>query len=79
MKRIKTHVSDFSLVVNQLDRPQLLRRFEPRMRENEAFGTYIASALGQLPLKEAIETQNEIQNVLTRCRLSALSTSFSSN
>jgi hypothetical protein len=42
---------------------------DPRMHENEAFGSYVALALHKLPQREAIMAQNDIQNILTRYRL----------
>jgi hypothetical protein len=48
---------------------QVLSQPDPRMQENEAFGSYVALALEKLPQREAIIAQNYIQNILTRYRL----------
>jgi len=48
---------------------QVLSQPDPRMQENEAFGSYVALALDKLPQRETIMAQNDIQNILTRYRL----------
>jgi hypothetical protein len=48
---------------------QVLSQPDPRMQENEAFGSNIALALDKLPRRQAIMAQNDIQNILTRYRL----------
>ena len=47
---------------------QVLSQPDPRMQENETFGSYVALALDKLPQREAIMAQNDIQNILTRYR-----------
>ena len=48
---------------------RVLSQPDPRMQENEAFGSYVALALDKLPQREVIMAQNGIQNILTRYRL----------
>jgi hypothetical protein len=68
-KRTKRLLYDLSEAVKELRTVnQVLSQPDPRVQENEAFGSYVALELDKLPQREAIMSQNEIQNILTRYR-----------
>jgi len=68
-KGTKRRLYDLSEAVKELRTVnQVLSQPDPRMQENEAFGSYVALALDKLPQREAIMAQNEIQNILTSYR-----------